>query len=166
MEDKQDIKKAWAQLDGELNEKEQADFLRKLQEDPELSAAFAEAQQLEAHLKEVEADEPSMRFTANVLEQLPVLYKKVSVEPILSQQSLWRGILLIFSSVLLSFTAALSGTGTSSGGNSFIQWQSYLDKFMGLPSSALLIAALTGFCIVSIFAIDQVLKKRFLRKRT
>ncbi|HKK76236.1 MAG TPA: hypothetical protein VJ953_14245 [Saprospiraceae bacterium] len=166
MEENQDIKRVWTQLDGALNEKEQADFLQKLQEDPELSAAFAEAQQLEAHLKEVEADEPSMRFTANVLDQLPVLYKKVSVEPVLSQQSLWRGVLLLLASVLLSFTAALSGTGTGSGENSFIQWQSYLDKFMGLPSSALMIAALTGFCIVSVFAIDQVLKKRFLSKRT
>lgn len=165
MEDNKDIKKWWLQLDDELSPEEAATFLQKLEEDPELANTFAEAQQLENHLQAVEADEPSMRFSANVLDQLPTLYKSISIEPIFSQKSLLRGILLLFSSVLISFMAAISGPGTSTNSPSW-KWENYLDIFMKIPSSALLIAALTGFCLVGVFLMDQYLKKRFLAKRT
>jgi hypothetical protein len=164
MEDHKDIKKWWLQLDNELSPEESTAFLRKLEEDPELASTFAEAQQLENHLQAVEADEPSMRFSANVLDQLPSLYKSISIEPIFSRKSLLRGVLLLFSSVLVSFLAALSGPTNGTSGTSG-QWQNYSDLFMNIPSSALLSAALAGFCLVGIFLMDQILKRRFLNKR-
>jgi hypothetical protein len=164
MEDHKDIKKWWLQLDNELSPEESTAFLRKLEEDPELASTFAEAQQLENHLQAVEADEPSMRFSLNVLDQLPTLYKSVSVEPVFSRKSLLRGVLLLFSSVLVSFLAALSGPTNGTSGTSG-QWQNYSDLFMNIPSSALLSVALAGFCLVGIFLMDQILKRRFLNKR-
>lgn len=164
MEDNKGIKEWWLHLDGELSEEEQSTFLRKLEKDPELSATFAEAQLLEAHLQEVQADEPSMRFQADLLEQLPALYKSIPVEPVFGRKSIFRGSLLLLSSVLISLSAALSGQGAN-GGSGYPQWKVYLDEFLALPSSLLMVAALTSFCMVGVFVIDQLLKKRFLSRR-
>jgi hypothetical protein len=86
------------------------------------------------------------------------------VEPVFSRKSLLRGVLLLFSSVLVSFLAALSGPTNGTSGTSG-QWQNYSDLFMNIPSSALLSVALAGFCLVGIFLMDQILKRRFLNKR-
>lgn len=163
MKDQKDIKKWWQYIDGDLDAADQAAFQEELQQNEELANIFQESQSLENHLVEIEAEEPAMRFSMNVLEDLPTLYKKVNIEPFFSRRTILLGSLALLISIIITYLAAFSGKSTTVEG---LQptWLEYVQSLPQLPSSALVLAALAGFCLVSIYLIDLFIKKRFLNR--
>lgn len=165
MGDQRETKLAWALIDGELNEQDKTAFLKQLSEDPNLRLDFAEAQQLDTQLKKLAIEEPSMRFSANVMDLLPTTYKKLSLEPAIHQKTLWWGGLLLGSSILISIAAAFWGSGSNTPPSDFFSWKFFLDQYLSLPSKDLSLLALVSFCMVSIFFLDQILKRTIPIKR-
>lgn len=164
MEDQNSIKKWWEYIDGELEPAEKEAFLQDLEKDGQLTAILQEAETLEEHLVQIETEEPALRFSLNVLEKLPSLYKKVNIEPVFGRKTLILGSLILLISIILTYLAALSGSTGPTDSKILPSWLDSFQAFPQLPNSAMVLAALSGFCLVSVYLMDQLLKKRFIHK--
>lgn len=80
----------WRFADGECSPEEVASLTERLRREPGLAAAWAEIRQLQASLRAVEAEQPSMRFTKNVLEKLPPVTQRLKRVRLLPKSVLWR----------------------------------------------------------------------------
>lgn len=154
----------WKYLDGECSPQEKEEFQRLLSTDVAFAGEFALAQSLQENLQQLEPEEPSMRFSANVADQLPTLYRPVHASPDL----LPKGLVRIFSALVGSI--ALLSLGLFFGG----QQQNVPSQFnilgwytlnLGLFSNPMVFAAFLGsLAILSYFLMDFTLKKWILKK--
>jgi len=157
--------KWWDYLDGKLPELEREAFEQKLSQDADLRAAFEEARVLHQALREMEADAPSMRFSKDVLEQLPQQrYRGTSIAPMLSTGQLRSGIGLMLGLALLTLLIALIvPTVPSNSENGF----AYIDRLLGillaLPVEIYWTSLIVSFALVSYAALDWLLRWRLLR---
>lgn len=156
--------KWWSSLDGDLSEQEQKAFEKEMAENKALAQQFMEAKELDAELKQMEADEPSMRFSKNLLEQLPQLYRRVNIEPLFQRKALTRGglFLAIVAMITLSPAFFVETEGLSGTPPVWEQWLSFLNHLD--PQWISMIAFLCSGFILYFFA-DQQLKKQLLKRK-
>lgn len=153
----------WKYLDGECSPQEKEEVQRLLSTD----AAFAEeltlAQSLQETLQELEPEEPSMRFSANVAEKLPTLYRPVHT----SADLLPKGLVRIFSALvgsiaLLSLGLFFDGQQSIAPQFNILGW--YTVNF-GLFSNPIVFATFLGsLALLTYFLMDFTLKKWILKK--
>ncbi|GAB5553266.1 MAG: hypothetical protein Sapg2KO_28570 [Saprospiraceae bacterium] len=165
MEDKKELKQWWLSLDGDLDPAEQKRFEQAMEKDAELATTFFEAKTLDNALSKQEAEQPSMRFSKNVFEQLPQLYRKISIEPLFTKKALTIGILSVLSFFVLSVIPAFLLDGNASGNVESNFWETYINQLSNIPNQWLLTIGLVSFCLTTVILLDQFLKKQILKKK-
>lgn len=165
MEPNKDLKKWWLSIDGDLDPIDQQQFEEALEKDADLAETFSQAQLLDKVLEQQEAEQPSMRFSKNIFEQLPQLYRKINIEPLFSKKALTIGVSSVLAFILLSVALAFifQGSSTSEVDSSF--WTSYVQQLSSIPDQWLLSIGLVSFCIFSVILLDRFLKKQILQKK-
>ncbi|MBK9491371.1 MAG: hypothetical protein IPO07_23190 [Haliscomenobacter sp.] len=153
----------WKYLDGECTPGEKARVQQLVLEDPSFAEEMSLAQNLQTTLQQLEPEEPSMRFTARVTEQLPALYRPIHTQAELLPKFLVR----LFGGAV--GTVAILSLGLFFASNQSIQGKfNILGKYtldLGVFSNPLVFTAfLMSLGILSYFLMDFTLKKWFLKK--
>ncbi|MFN7115784.1 MAG: anti-sigma factor family protein [Saprospiraceae bacterium] len=157
----QDEQMLWKYLDSEANEQERTAVEQRVSEEAAFQQEFQARQQLHTALQKMEAEQPSMRFVMNVMDRLPILYKK-TIEPLVNPKwvKAFFGSLGIFIAGLFGYAATLGGSTT----NYDVPGANFIQRFNALPSSVFTILAMVSFTYLFFVILDRQLKKRFARK--
>lgn len=167
MENEQSIL-IWKYLDGECTpqEKEQVQHLRT--HDNAFADELELAKSLQETLQDMEPEQPSMRFSANLVEKLPALYRPVHT----SADILPKGLVRFFGSLvgtiaLLSLGLFFAGQGVMGNqigsGKLNILGRYTLD--LGVFSNPMVFSTfLVSLAVLSYFLMDFALKKWILKK--
>lgn len=167
MENEQSIL-IWKYLDGECTpqEKEQVQHLRT--HDNAFADELELAKSLQETLQAIEPEQPSMRFSANLVEKLPALYRPVHT----SADILPKGLVRFFGSLvgtiaLLSLGLFFAGQGVMGNqigsGKLNILGRYTLD--LGVFSNPMVFSTfLVSLAVLSYFLMDFALKKWILKK--
>ena len=106
-----------------------------------------------------------MRFTRNVMDRLPNLYRKLNIRPLVSpfwQKALGAlaGAFLLAYFALVFNVVETAGPGSS---NPNPQIQGFVDTLTSLPMQAMSILLSLSFGYILLTLVDRKLKKRFSR---
>lgn len=164
MDGKKELKEWWLSLDGDLDPAEQKRFEEAMEKDIVLATNYSQAKTLDHALSKQEAEQPSMRFSKNVFEQLPQLYKKINIEPLFTKRALTIGVFAIGSFSVLSIILAFFLEGTTGSVESNF-WSTYIHQLSNIPKQWLLTIGLVSFCLSAVILLDQFLKKQILKKK-
>lgn len=159
----------WRFIDGDCDEAEQAAILKRLEEDTTFKQALEESQHLDKAFVELELEQPSMRFTTNVMENLPTLYEQLPTLHLLGPgwiKAFWAGLSFMLVSTigvgLFSPDATQLTTGNGTAG-----WFEKLLQFSELPfmsyKSAVILFAVSTSSVFLLWLDRQIAKQR---KRT
>jgi anti-sigma factor RsiW len=153
----------WKYLDGECSPEERAEVERRRAEAPEFAEALRQRELLHEGLRALEAEQPSLRFAANVIDKLPALYRRAAARAFQPLVSPWAARLFLAFFALLSIVclqAAIALTPPG-GGGAYAQWVSPLTEFFQRlsPQDFSVVAALSGSLLI-LFALDRRLQRR------
>lgn len=160
----------WKYLDRECTpqEKEQVQLL--MTQDLVFAEELAMAKSLQEALQGLEPEQPSMRFSANVSEKLPALYKPIHT----SADILPKSIVRIFGSLVGTVAILCLGlffAGHSMLGQSYVVAQREINIIggytlnLGIFSNPMVFSAfLISLAVLSYFLMDFVFKKWILKK--
>ncbi len=156
----QDDKLMWKYLDGEANEQERTWVQRRLTEDAAFKSELQSRQQLNHALQQMDAEQPSMRFVINVMDRLPILYKK-SIEPLVNPKwvKAFLGGLVVFVVGLFGFAATFEGSTSSN-----IPGENLITQLYNTPVSVFTTLAIISFSYLFFVLLDRQLKKRFAKR--
>lgn len=93
----------WKYLDEACDAKEKATVEQQLATDPAFRKAFEERKRLSFALQSLEPEQPALRFTANVMESLPLLYQSLPAKQLLGPNWIkifWGSISMLLISAL------------------------------------------------------------------
>ncbi len=146
----------WAQIDE--NGRPEAE----LNSSPENAQNYAQARRLHEQLRQMEPETPSLRFQVNVMEQLPVMYRKVVARPLLYPRQV-RGLAALLGSVLLANILLVLFAAPELTGNwqALATWAEQVSAATAGPAGR--IAGALGFGVFCILLLDSLLAKRFSR---
>lgn len=156
----------WNYLDQAATPEERAELERRRQEDPVFRQDFLEREALDAQLKTIEAEQPSLRFVQNIMDRLPELYRR-AVEPLV--RPLWIKVFAGTMSVCLlgylGFVYYAVQTGQIEPGGSLVTISNKINGlFSGLSGQVISIVAALSLGYLGLVLFDRVLKKRLLKK--
>ena len=167
MENEQSIL-IWKYLDGECTPQEKEQVQHLLTHDMAFAEELELAKSLQESLQKMEPEQPSMRFSANVTEQLPALYRPVHT----SADILPKGLVRIFGSLVGAvavmslglFFAGQGVMGNQIGSGKLNIFGGYtLD--LGVFSNPMVFSTfLVSLAVLSYFLMDFTLKKWILKK--
>ena len=93
----------WKYVQGECSAQEKAAVETRLAADPKLRDELKMIRKMHLALADMEPEQPSMRFTTNVMEALPKLYSPATIEPLVMpvwKRIFWGAVVLLFSGLL------------------------------------------------------------------
>ncbi len=167
MENEQSIL-IWKYLDGECTPQEKEQVQHLLTHDNTFADELELAKSLQETLQAIEPEQPSMRFSANLVEKLPALYRPVHT----SADILPKGLVRFFGSLvgtvaLLSLGLFFAGQGVmgnqTGSGKLNILGRYTLD--LGVFSNPMVFSTfLVSLAVLSYFLMDFALKKWILKK--
>lgn len=85
----------WDHLDGAASAEERAALEQALQNDEQLQREWSLRHKLNEGLSNLEAEQPSLRFTQNLMERLPKLYQLIQIKPLIGKNWI-RAYLAVF----------------------------------------------------------------------
>lgn len=153
----------WEYLDGQDDPRQKALLEERLRAEGALRRELALRRKLNERLNEMEPEQPSLRFTQNLMERLPQLYRRIQLKPLISP--IWvKTYLVVFTLTVLS----LFGFGLLSTTSSLIPLNLNLkaDSFsleMEASISMRLAIIVTGITAAALFLfwLDKRLSKRY-----
>lgn len=157
----------WNYIDGSCTEEEKEQIEHALPDNEELRLALAERMTLHQALQKIEAEEPSMRFVQNIMEQLPNISFTL---PQLVPPKLRRGFLLAMttlSAAIFLLVLNLPESATSPGTEStpyVSQWVEWTTTVVNSPIT--MIVGCLGLSFLLLTFLDRYLKKRLVLKKT
>ncbi len=169
MENEQSIL-IWKYLDGECTPQEKEQVQHLLTHDNAFADELELAKSLQETLQDMEPEQPSMRFSANLVEKLPALYRPVHT----SADILPKGLVRFFGSLvgtvaLLSLGLFFAGQGVL--GQSYVLAQRKIKIIghytldLGVFSNPMVFSTfLVSLAVLSYFLMDFALKKWILKK--
>lgn len=105
----------WAYIDGMLPEQEEGAVAKLIAEHSAWKEKYAELLQVHRSLLNMELEQPSMRFTKNVMEEIARLQIAPAAKDYINQKIIW-GIAAFFVTVIVGFVVyAISQISWSSG---------------------------------------------------
>ncbi|MFK7937382.1 MAG: hypothetical protein AB8G22_27960 [Saprospiraceae bacterium] len=152
--------KIWQYIDNQLVGKELQQIERLIEVSPVWRDAYREALHLQHQLQQMDGAAPSMRFTQNVMDNLPVKYGRVKGKNLLGKWKLrwWVAASLVTPLVLIALISLVS-TGTETTTN-------YSDSLNALFFAvSFTIVGLIAGCVVLLAGFDRWLNHYFLNKR-
>lgn len=158
----------WRFIDGDCDEAEKATITKRLEEDPTFRQVLEESQLLDRAFADLELEQPSMRFTTNVMENLPELYQQLPTLQLLGPgwiKAFWTS--LTFLLVGTIGLGVFSPDATSSTSRDTSGWLGEMLQFAELPflsyKSAVILFAVSS-CSVFLMWLDRQLSGK--RKKT
>lgn len=169
MENEQSIL-IWKYLDEECTPKEKEQVQHLLAHDTDFAEELAIAKSLQETLQAMEPEHPSMRFSANVTEKLPALYRPVHA----SADIFPKGLVRIFGSLVgtvavLSLGLFFAGQGVLGNHTGLPQREiNFIGGYtfnLGIFSNPMVFSAfLISLAVLSYFLMDFAFKKWILKK--
>jgi hypothetical protein len=152
----------WKYIDGGCSPEEQQTIERLLAEDEAFKQEWTKAQKLHAALQQQEVEQPSMRFAKNVLERLPALYRKISIQPLLSPlaKRVFIALLGLFFAVYFYFAYLYLQDNPAGAGSPPLQ--GIADTLLSLPMTVMSLLAALSCAFLLLAWLDKRLKKRQL----
>ncbi len=150
----------WRFIDGDCDEAELKVLLQRMAENAEFKQAVEERQQLDKAFGALELEQPSMRFTTNVMENLPVLYQQLPTQQLLGPtwvKAFWSGLtFLMLGTIGVGFLSPEASISSTEG---LSQETINFTKSLFLPYKTAII--LLSISITSIFLVllDKQLSK-------
>jgi anti-sigma factor RsiW len=152
----------WKHIDGSCSPEERQAVERLLAEDEAFKQEWAKAQKLHTALQQQEAEQPSMRFAKNVMERLPALYRKISIQPLLSPLAK-RGfiaLLGLFFAAYFYFAYLYLQANPAGAGSSPLE--GIANTLLSLPMTVMSLLAALSSAFLLLAWLDKQLKKRQL----
>lgn len=152
----------WNYIDGSCSEEEKLEIEQALPENEALRLALAERMALHEALQKIEAEEPSMRFAANIMDQLQNI--RITLPQLVSPR-LRRAFVIAMSSISVAIivlvsnlpeSSATSGTEATPYVNSWVEWTTMI-----MNSPVTLLIGCLGVSFLLLSYLDGYLKKRF-----
>lgn len=150
----------WKYIDGNCSEEEKKAINTAIAEDDTLRAALAERIALHQALKKMEAEQPGMRFTSNVMENLPD--KVLAWQPLLSPRligkffgGLTAGLAICFL-LVYNIQATESGQDYASIIGQVTQWSHQV-----FYSTFSKIIAMLTLSLLPLYFLDRFLKRNY-----
>ena len=160
----------WKYLDGECTPQEKEQVQQLLAQDTTFAEEMELAKSLQETLSTMEPEQPSMRFSANVSEKLPSLYRPIHI----STDILPKGLVRLFGSLVGTVAVLCLGlffAGQGALGNQSGLSQRELNFFgeytlnLGIFSNPMVFSAfLISLAVLSYFLMDFAFKKWILKK--
>ncbi|MEO5673095.1 MAG: hypothetical protein ABIQ74_00475 [Chitinophagales bacterium] len=149
----------WDFIDGTCTTDEKYAIERSLQSDPTIKALYAEFIYINQNLKVAEPDEPSMRFTQNVMDKIALEPATKALQTQIDKRIIngIAALLLAPLSVLLIFMFTQLQWSEGKWNFSNLLSEIQLHKLGG---GVLFEAAIVAFMVTALFVIDQVLQYR------
>ncbi len=152
----------WKYIDGQCAPEEALQLEQRLEQDAALKAALEIRLRLNASLRQLPLEQPSLRFAMNVMDRLPALVRKIQVEPLVSPRWLrnfWAAMATTVGAVIaLVSGSAPAGMASSSPTAKVIDhWTTTF--FERLPYNYLVACAAVALGLLALAAIER----RFVR---
>lgn len=149
----------WKYLDGHCDAAEKAAFEQRLATDPSFKKAFEERQALDQGFQSLTLEEPSMRFTTNVMENLPVLYQQLPARQLLGPvwvKAFWTSLSFLMVSALgLGFFGPDTATSSGTYRDNIAQRLIDLPQVLFLPYKSALILLAISSSIILLMMLDK-----------
>ena len=154
----------WKFIDGDCEAEEFSYVQKKLDVDPLFHNEWKEKLILHEALKEIDYNQPSLRFVKNVMEALPAGNFKLTIPPLVPKSTIWR---VIYGSIAFTAMMIFAGWGNDPitaqllpGERSYSQLTALL---IGIPGSTwqIIMAVSLGFLVL--IGMDYFLSKKFNR---
>jgi anti-sigma factor RsiW len=155
----------WKYIDGDCTPDESDAVQKKLAEDAKFRKAYAERLKLHGELRNMEAEQPSMRFSMRIFESLPDLYGRFTIQPLI--RPLWaRAFLATLALLVIGFsTYAVLQVDPSAASSSGALSETVHDLTQAserIPYSLMtLLAALSAGFLILVW-LDSRLRKRIV----
>ena len=152
----------WKYAEGVCNLHEIAQMEKLLANDPSLQNDLDSILEVQSVLMTMEAEAPSLRFSKNVLDTLPVLYPSEAIEPLI--KPVWK---ILFWLSVAAILATLFLLPRSSSSMDIVS--PYTDQLIGsvnqvvgeVPVLVLEYFVLTLLSATMLMLFDQLMKKKF-----
>ncbi|HYV95330.1 MAG TPA: hypothetical protein VE978_26390 [Chitinophagales bacterium] len=149
----------WEFIDGTCSAGEKISIEKLLQADPAVKLLYEEFLSLSGNLKAMELDEPSMRFTQNVMDRIAL---ELAPKPLITKIdkriiNIIAGFFIVTLSSLVIFT--LTQLKWTSGDQNFSFSMPQVNWSI-LSGSAVVQGSLIAFVIIGLFALDRLLQHR------
>jgi len=166
----------WKYLDGECTPQEKEQVQRLLAEDLAFAEELEMAKSLQETLRELEPEQPSMRFSANVSEKLPALYRPIHTSADILPKSIVRvfgslvGTVAVLCLGLFFAGQGVLGNHTGMGNHSGLSQReiNIIGGYtfnLGVFSNPMVFSAfLISLAVLSYFLMDFAFKKWILKK--
>ncbi|MEN0004537.1 MAG: hypothetical protein AAF798_10345 [Bacteroidota bacterium] len=154
----------WDFIDGQCTAEEAATLKSALETDPNVKAEWAKRFKLHQQLSELPAEQPSMRFVQNLMDKLPLLYRKLSIAPLV--KPFWVKTALGFLALLLvgyiGFVFFYIEQFGVNGQFTYLEsMKNYLNQ---APAKFLILFAAISISLSCLFVLDRFLKARFQKE--
>lgn len=149
----------WKYAEGTCQAAEKAEIEKLLASDPSLREELEMIQQIHRVLDKMEPEQPSMRFSKNVMEALPDIYSQPAPEPLVS--FFWKK---IFWGAVVAGVAGVFFLPALNVGSSFsLPFTDALSRFLQsatgqLPATAVTSFVLVLFSVAALTGVDKLLK--------
>lgn len=142
----------WKYLDGGCNAEEKANVEQLLAADPAFLKAFEERKQLTLAFQSLELEQPSLRFTTNVMENLPLLYQSLPAKQLLGPnwiKAFWGSLSILILSAL-GVGLFSPNTVTSTANNEIYKTLTEIPRMLFVPykTSLILLALSTSYLLL------------------
>lgn len=153
----------WRYLDGDLDDREKSVVQHRIKNDEAFREAFMKRELLQKSLQATEPEMPSMRFTQNVMEKLPQLYR-YTVRPLLPKV-LVRGFALVMAMFAISMLVLPflhpDGGGATDPLPLLENSRRLSNAIVNVPKQWYLFVAVLSLSYLALLALDRYLRKRF-----
>lgn len=160
----------WKYIDGHCDATEKAAFEQRLATDLSFKKAFEERQVLDQGFQTLTLEEPSMRFTTNVMENLPVLYQKLPARQLLGPtwiKAFWTSLSFLMVSALgLGFLGPDTTSSSGTYRDEITQGLIELPQVLFLPYKSALILLAISSSIIILMMLDKRLGRARKNKST
>ncbi len=162
----QDEKLIWRYIDGECEPQERQVIHQRIAEEPSFRQEISARTSLHQSLRQMEAEQPSMRFVMNVMDRLPQLHKKIVVQPLINP--FWvKAFFYTLSAFTLVYTVGSIYYLQQVEAVNMVKipaFQSILDRFSTLPQQLWTLIVILCFSYLFFVWLDRHLNKRFGKK--
>ena len=154
----------WKYIDGDCSPEEIREVEQKMATDPAFKAELEERKKLQQAFQAMETEEPSLRFAANVMDNLPEIYQRTAIPPLV--RPFWTRAFLVslVGAFLVLLVVFMLSPGAIANPDSFwgLQEAQQLGSWVNsLPAQLLVLISSLSFGSLLLIWIDRQPRHRF-----
>jgi anti-sigma factor RsiW len=156
----------WNYLDGNCTEQERQQIAKLIDSDPTYKAFYEEAEQMNADFMLMEADEPSMSFTRNVMDQVKAEPTPGSIKSLIDKRIIYgiAGFFLISLAAVLAY-ALLNVNWSTESQTTVPKFQVPTVNYSAYLSGGVIKSLIFFNIVIGLFFLDSFLQKKLHHKK-